>query len=411
MRVCCTFEEEEPYGWSTRQRVDRIAAIVMAMKPIPSRDVIPIIARMHRAAGKLDDWGEMLDGVRDLLRAHMVALGRYHFLSGQGSKLLVVPPNALFQSEYTNWHAIRNPWFIASQEYRNGRVMSGDELLRQDELIRTDFYQRFLSKYQLHHRLCGVLKRSEESTLYLAVYRSDSGPEFDSDDRQTLATVIRHLAPALDNHWALLHLGSLNRLLKSVVDGFAPAIFLVSRDGTLLYASRKATELLDSTHGLQIRNNRIAGGNRVEDRNLLEAIQQVAGQTAVGTSDEAAVKVILLSNGSRNHPLVVSLHPAGSLFCTSSNVHHKAVMLVIKPPYALHQVERCTFARAYRLTHAQTRLTGLLLAGYSLGRAAECMSISDNTARSHLKQIFQKTDTHSQIELVHLHARVCTDYD
>jgi DNA-binding CsgD family transcriptional regulator len=35
------------------------------------------------------------------------------------------------------------------------------------------------------------------------------------------------------------------------------------------------------------------------------------------------------------------------------------------------------------------------------------LNLSENTVRSHLKQIFQKTDTHGQMELVHLHARVC----
>lgn len=255
-----------------------------------------------------------------------------------------------------------------------------------------------------------MLNRSEESTLYLAAYRSDGQPAFDNDDRETLAAVIDHLAPALENHWALLHLGSLNQLLTAVVDGFAPAIFLVARDGTLLFASRKARELLDSVSGLRIRGDRIAAGNRVEDRALLEAIGHVSGHDPTHAADNIPIKVLPLSNDNHNHPLVVSVHSAGPLFCASNNTHHEAVMLVVKPPYALHEVERCAFARAYQLTNAQARLTGLLLAGYSLGRTAECMNISDNTARSHLKQIFQKTETHSQIELVHLHARVCTDY-
>jgi DNA-binding CsgD family transcriptional regulator len=385
------------------------------MKLTPSPELESIIARLHQATGRIDDWTEVLAGVRELFQGRLAALGRYHFLSGQGSKIAVTPPNEPFRSEYATQHAIRNPWFIASQEYRSGRVMTGDELLRQDDLIRTDFYQQFLRKYGLHHRLCGVLTRTEESTLYLDVYRDDTQPAFGDHDKRVLHSVIGHLAPALENHWALLHLDSLNRLLQAVVDGFAPAIFLVDRDGLLLFASHKAPELLDGTTGLQRRGARLAAGNRMEDRALLEAIAQIAGHEpspdGAGIKD-AGIKVVPLfngnGNGNRSHPLVITAHPAGQWFCTETSTYRQAVMLVIKSPEAFHDVEQCAFAQVYQLTNAQARLTGLLLAGYSLSRAAECMLISENTARSHLKQVFQKTDTHRQIELVHLHARICT---
>ncbi len=369
-----------------------------------------IIGRLHLATGKIDAWAEVLAGVRELLQGRLVTLGRYHFLTGQGSKLAITPPDEQFRDDYAARHAIRNPWFIASQEYRSGRVMTGEELLRQDELIRTDFYQLFLKKYDLHHRLCGVLTRTEESTLYLEIYRTPGQPAFGDGEKRILHAVLGHLAPALDNHWTLLHLTSLNQLLQTVVDGFAPAIFLVDREGGLLFASHKARDLLDSAAGLQLRGSRIAAGNRMEDRALLEAVARIAAHDPDHDPTTDGIKVVPLSNGHRSHPLVVSVHPAGPLFCTETDAYRQTVMLVIKSPDALHDVEHCAFAQAYQLTGAQARLTGLLLAGYSLNRAAECMLISENTARSHLKQVFQKTDTHSQIELVHLHARVCTDY-
>lgn len=383
------------------------------MTSTSSPELESIIARLHQATGRIDDWTEVLAGVRELFQGRLAALGRYHFLSGQGSKIAVTPPNEPFRSEYASQHAIRNPWFIASQEYRSGRVMTGEELLRQDDLIRTDFYQRFLRKYGLHHRLCGVLTRTGDSALYLDVYRDDTQPAFGDHDKQVLQAVIGHLAPALENHWTLLHLDSLNRLLQAVVDGFAPAVFLVDREGHLLFASHKATELLDGTTGLQRKGERLAAGNRMEDRALLEAIAQIAGyDPACDSATGAGIKVVPLfsgnANGNRSHPMVITAHPAGQWFCTASSAYRQAVMLVVKSPEAFHDVTQCAFAQVYQLTRAQARLTGLLLAGYSLGRAAECMLISDNTARSHLKQVFQKTDTHSQIELVHLHARICT---
>ena len=53
----------------------------------------------------------------------------------------------------------------------------------------------------------------------------------------------------------------------------------------------------------------------------------------------------------------------------------------------------------------------MIISGHSLADTARKLHVSDNTARSHLKQVFQKTNTHGQMELVHLHARICGNSD
>lgn len=54
----------------------------------------------------------------------------------------------------------------------------------------------------------------------------------------------------------------------------------------------------------------------------------------------------------------------------------------------------------YSLTHAEAQLTRILVAGYDINEAALHLSVSAHTARTHLKSIFRKTNTHRQAELV-----------
>jgi DNA-binding CsgD family transcriptional regulator len=56
----------------------------------------------------------------------------------------------------------------------------------------------------------------------------------------------------------------------------------------------------------------------------------------------------------------------------------------------------------YRLTPAETRLTTLIVGGCSLLAASTELHISKNTARTHMKRIYMKTETHSQVDLVRL---------
>jgi DNA-binding CsgD family transcriptional regulator len=85
------------------------------------------------------------------------------------------------------------------------------------------------------------------------------------------------------------------------------------------------------------------------------------------------------------------------------------VMLTLRDAHSEHDPHNCVFARQFCLTPAQARVNALVFSGHSLPGVARALRVSENTVRSHLKQVFEKTNTHGQMELVHLHARVCID--
>ena len=59
----------------------------------------------------------------------------------------------------------------------------------------------------------------------------------------------------------------------------------------------------------------------------------------------------------------------------------------------------------YGLTRREADLAVLLADGLGIGEAADRMAISMNTARSHLRQVFDKTGTRSQAALARELAR------
>jgi DNA-binding CsgD family transcriptional regulator len=63
-------------------------------------------------------------------------------------------------------------------------------------------------------------------------------------------------------------------------------------------------------------------------------------------------------------------------------------------------------AKTFRLTPAEAKLASIVARGASMQCAAEELKISPETARTQLKAVFAKTDTHRQSELVALLLRV-----
>jgi DNA-binding CsgD family transcriptional regulator len=63
-------------------------------------------------------------------------------------------------------------------------------------------------------------------------------------------------------------------------------------------------------------------------------------------------------------------------------------------------VDERSLISLYGLTRGEASLAAKLIQGKSIEDAASELFVSPHTARTHLKRIFMKTDTHRQPELV-----------
>jgi DNA-binding CsgD family transcriptional regulator len=347
--------------------------------------------------------------LRRVIKGRVAVLARHDFSSGRGEWLFESPRNPVERQAYATQHSARNPWFISSIEYRPGRVMTGDELLHPDELLRTDFYRCHLQHLGLFHRLCGVLNRRGDVVWYVDLLRGPEQPPFDESDKSLFRSILRHVSLSLENHWTLLGAQELNQALRSVMDGLAPAVFVVDSRGRVLLRSARCVDFLQQCPGVTVREGSLSVVSRTEERALLEAISETVHQSSL--SAQGGDRVVTVSSPGDPRPAVLLVRPAGKLAVDDSRRQEFAALVVAKSPYEpAHDMRQCAFSRIYELTPAQARLAGLILAGHRLAESAQVLSVSENTVRSHLKQIYQKTGTHGQLDLVRLHARLCTEF-
>jgi DNA-binding CsgD family transcriptional regulator len=191
------------------------------------------------------------------------------------------------------------------------------------------------------------------------------------------------------------------------VDRHPHATFLADRDGRVLYRNRSAAEFCTADAGLRMDGDHLAAATPVDSKTLREAIREVARGTAQGM--EEASRVVSVSVPGDPHSAVLSMHSAGKVFLAEKGDCVEVVILTARNSHSTHDPHFCSFVRQFELSPAQARVSALIFTGHSLSSTAHLLHVSENTARSHLKQIFQKTNTHGQMELVHLHSRICVD--
>lgn len=170
-------------------------------------------------------------------------------------------------------------------------------------------------------------------------------------------------------------------------------VMVVDRDSRLRYASASAEALLAVENGLCRRGGRVAAVSLGDTLRLQSAVADV---TAAEAESSSSVPVIAIHR-ERGRALLTAVARS-----EVSDASDGAAVIYAIDPDKDRGVSLEPVCKLYGLSPVETKLACLLADGRSLADAAVGLHVKEQTARSYLKQIFLKTDTCRQAELVWL---------
>ena len=184
------------------------------------------------------------------------------------------------------------------------------------------------------------------------------------------------------------------RGLAAAVDTSDVGVLLVDREGQPIFANAAADAIIAQGDGLRRRGGML-GGLRLADTLRLQAAIEHVLQAAPGST--ASAPVVALPREMRR-PLLAAVVGHAS---AAGRDDSAATIYLFDPEQDLRPLVEPA-CKLYGLSPVETRLTCLLAEGVGFADAAEKLHVREQTARSYLKQVFQKTRTNRQAELVWL---------
>jgi DNA-binding CsgD family transcriptional regulator len=171
---------------------------------------------------------------------------------------------------------------------------------------------------------------------------------------------------------------------------------LVRREGQPYFLNRSAAEILKKRDGLMLSRTGLIADRAADTRMLRHLLHEAIATPERG---EPQGSPLSLPRKAAHSALIVRVLPGPGLDCWSDQENRAALLTVYDEENSV-QVDEAVLRKLYGLTRGEAALATILLKGKSIDEAAEQLFISPHTARTHLKRIFMKTDTHRQTELV-----------
>jgi DNA-binding CsgD family transcriptional regulator len=281
-----------------------------------------------------------------------------------------------------------------------GRALASHELCPDDVLFRSEFYNDFLSAFDMAYATGGFVERQDNQGVLLGVQRDLKRGPFTPDEAITLSGLYRHVSRALSIARSFDTLTTREAALRATLDRLPTAILIVDRYGRAVIMNAAARKLVALQDGLFDEPHGLRGGSAAATGALRTEIAAASHGAAVPGSG-----IVRLPRAA-GRPLTARITPLGRLARERLGLGMPAAAVFIDDPDSLPRPSAELLREIFGLSGAEARLVALLAEGRTLAAAADELRVSRETLRTLLRRVFDKTGTRRQSELMALVARL-----
>jgi DNA-binding CsgD family transcriptional regulator len=306
--------------------------------------------------------------------------------------------DAAGHKEYLDVWLERNVLHHRTKIWREGQVETDQDILPKKDFVRSDYYNGFLKRRDMHAMLRVATFVVQKTIQTLALARPKLAGEYERSDAKTLQPLVRHIQRATAISRQLQESQLSLRSTFSVLDLSLNGIFLLDRKGRVIFVNKVALTVVRSADSIAICNDRL----QIDRRAIDEAFQKlVNGALARASTIEAARGgAIRIERKSGKQPYLVVVGPLAENGGTGEST--AVAFVTIADPEANSNRPTWLLRDLFGFSITETLVAERLMAGDSPEKAAAALNMKISTARWHINAILQKTETHRQPDLIRL---------
>jgi DNA-binding CsgD family transcriptional regulator len=270
-----------------------------------------------------------------------------------------------------------------------------DRIISDSDMERLDIYQDILRPLDLWHAAIMNVHRDAAVLAPMAFMRTRKEGPFGDGELAGLRALAPHFNRALRVTLRLRELEARASALAEMTDRALVALVLTDPFGKIAQANGVARAILAENDGLTLRDGILRAARSEDCRRLSRLIREAAGSRRMPMSG-----VMQVARLSSRRPLALVVSPSRNAASPFGRSH--AVSIAFADPERAPEPDADLIARLYGFTAREAGVAALLLKGLSPSEAAGDLAMSENTVRTHIRHLFDKTGVDRVADLVRL---------
>lgn len=254
--------------------------------------------------------------------------------------------------------------------------------------------------HRVRRLICVIMPQAAGTRLAMILIDGSEGPSLPNADglEPRLLTAVTAYMGMRDK--ALEQSRQITGLV-SALNSIDIGMCVIDSHGRAMFANHAADEILREGDGLRWDDGSIVASQIADTLKLHVAIRHVIGSRPAFNwwASGRHIPIIPLQRSAGRRPLMVALLPVEGEIASPNDP--AAILCFYASDANLSEV-LMPMCKLYGLSPVETRLAAQLASGATLAEAATAMRVKQQTARSYLKQIFLKTGTKRQSDLVRI---------
>lgn len=298
-------------------------------------------------------------------------------------------------------------WAQAAQargQLRVGDVLVDDDIVPRAEFLASRFYREFLSAIGIG-RVCTCVVFEGTPGLpatSISIFRDAHELAFDRADAQWLKLVATHISRGLGLMQRLDTARLQYTSLLAALDRLDFGVMLLNKSMQVLHLNHAARRVVSRRDGISISANRQLESDAVAKRSQSLAQWLTAFRDTPETEQAHFLEGcrIARNDGKGHYAIQCAALPEADAWIAQDEAVRYVVFII--DPAALQLPSADRLIALYGMTGAQAKVALAFSSGGTYKQVAARLRVSEETVRSHVKEIYPKTRVNRQADLVRL---------
>ncbi len=376
----------------------------MEINPVDFRETL------HKIPFSEDSWNDLISLIKASTASQagimIITRDQDHDILNSHSPDFVMSQEVRCAFEESEWITAAMPenW---SKKYLSRGVVLGTDIISQDKMRDTPFYQEVLSTLGLEYLMAGVSLFGEDYRTLLKFFRAGKQENFSPQEAKKLALLMPEIRQMMRFTERLYERMVLETAESKAGAPRGAATIIINTKGEIVQVNQVAENLLSHGQILDAKQNHLYAVDNLDSKALSTMMAKALGNTGVPAQDCALVGEASDMGVHQLLALPVPLEEPPFPWMEALKV---AAIVVIDPMRKV-EVDSNILKTLYHITPAEIDLVNAMANGIKPVQYAAQVNKSVATVQSQRQAVFQKIGVRNQLELMSILRDLTTSFE